>query len=214
MRSAAGNSANSSGLWYTAAYPEATWIANLSFLASSYAGSPAVIGIDLHNEPHGPATWGDGGPNDWRLAAERAGNAVLAANPELLVIVEGVERAASGNYWWGGNLSSAGDHPVRFDLPGRLVYSAHDYPASVFLQEYFSAPDYPANLYDVWDRNWGYLFRTGTAPVLLGEFCSKLETASDRAWFEAMVNYLGGDLDGNGSVDLAAGQEGISWTYW
>jgi chitinase len=97
---------------------------------------------------------------------------------------------------------------------GRLVYSAHDYPASVYAQTYFSDPTYPNNLPAVWDKNWGYLFRTGTAPVLLGEFGSKLETASDRAWFAALVQYLKGDLDGNGSIDLAAGDQGVSWTYW
>jgi len=213
-RSDAGNSANASGLWYTAAYPESAWIKNLTMLASRYAGDATVIGIDLHNEPHGPATWGDGGANDWRLAAERGGNAVLAANPNLLVIVEGIETASSGSYWWGGNLSNAGTAPVRLNTPGRLVYSAHDYPASVYAQTYFSDPTYPANLPAVWDKNWGYLFRTGTAPVLLGEFGSNLATASDRAWYAKMVSYLEGDLDGNGTNDLAAGKQGISWTYW
>jgi aryl-phospho-beta-D-glucosidase BglC (GH1 family) len=213
-RSDAGNSANASGLWYTAAYPESTWIKNLTMLASRYAGDATVIGIDLHNEPHGPATWGDGGANDWRLAAERAGNAVLATNPNLLVIVEGIETASSGSYWWGGNLSNAGTAPVRLNTPGRLVYSAHDYPASVYPQRYFSDPTYPNNLPAVWDKNWGYLFRTGTAPVLLGEFGSNLATASDRAWYAKMVSYLEGDLDGNGTNDLAAGKQGISWTYW
>ena len=41
--------------------------------------------------------------------------------------------------------------PVRLAVAGRLVYSPHDYPASVFPQSYFSAADYPSNLYDVWD---------------------------------------------------------------
>jgi len=213
-RSDAGNSANASGLWYTAAYPESTWIRNLSMLAGRYAGNATVVGIDLHNEPHGAATWGDGGPNDWRLAAERGGNAVLAANPNLLVIVEGIETTAAGSYWWGGNLSNAAAAPVRLNVAGRLVYSAHDYPASVYAQPYFSDPAYPANLPAVWDKYWGSLFRTGTAPVLLGEFGSKLATAGDQAWYSRMVNYLKGDLDGNGSIDLTAGQQGISWTYW
>ena len=213
-RSEAGNSANASGLWYTSAYPESTWIKNLSTLASRYAGNSTVIGIDLHNEPHGPATWGDGGVNDWRLAAERGGNAVLSANPNLLVIVEGIETASSGSYWWGGNLSNAGAAPVRLNTAGHLVYSAHDYPASVYAQTYFSDPSYPNNLPAVWDKNWGYLFRTGTAPVLLGEFGSNLATASDQAWYSKMVSYLKGDLDGNGTNDLKAGQQGISWTYW
>ena len=213
-RSEAGNSANESGLWYSAEYPESVWIDHLTELATRYASNPSVVGIDLHNEPHGGATWGDGSANDWRLAAERAGNAVLAANPDLLIIVEGVEAASSGYYWWGGNLSNAGDAPVRLDVANRLVYSAHDYPASVYQQDYFSDPAYPNNLTEIWNENWGYLFRDGIAPVLLGEFGSKLETVSDQQWFDTMVEYLKGDLDGDGDSDLEAGQQGISWTYW
>ena len=213
-RSDAGNSANESGLWSTSAYPESRWISDWTMLATRYANNPTVIGADLHNEPHGPATWGDGTANDWRLAAERAGNAILAVNSNWLIVVEGVEAASSGNYWWGGNLSNAGASPVRLNQPGRLVYSAHDYPASVYQQSWFSDPNYPNNLPAVWDRNWGYLFRQGIAPVILGEFGSKLATTSDQQWFDKMTAYLGGDLDGNGTNDLGAGQQGISWTYW
>jgi len=213
-RSTAGNSAQESGLWYTSAYPESRWISDWKMLATRYANNPTVIGADLHNEPHGPATWGDGSSNDWRLAAERAGNAVLAANPNWLILVEGVENAKSGSYWWGGNLSSAGDFPVRLNTAGRLVYSAHDYPSSVYAQKWFSDPNYPNNLPAVWDANWGYLFRQGTAPVLLGEFGTKLATASDQQWLNKMVTYIQGDLNGDGTSDLAAGQLGISWTWW
>jgi len=213
-RSAAGNSANESGMWFTSAYPESKWISNWTMLAARYAGNPTVIGADLHNEPHGPATWGDGSANDWRLAAERAGNAILAVNPNWLIVVEGVESASSGNYWWGGNLSNAGAHPVRLNTPGRLVYSPHSYPQSVYNQSWFSDPNYPNNLPSVWDKNWGYLFRQGIAPVLLGEFGSKLQTTNDQQWFAKMLAYLDGDLDGNGTKDLAPGLQGISWTYW
>ncbi|MCP4887928.1 MAG: cellulase family glycosylhydrolase [Planctomycetaceae bacterium] len=213
-RSEAGNSANESGLWYSDKYPESVWISNLTALAKRYARNPSVVGIDLHNEPHGTATWGDGSANDWRLAAERAGNAVLDANPDLLIIVEGVETTSSGSYWWGGNLSNAGEAPVRLNVPNRLVYSAHDYPASVYQQPYFSDPSYPDNLTEIWNQNWGYLFRDGIAPVLVGEFGSKLETESDQQWLDTMVRYLQGDLNGDGDNDLATGQEGISWTYW
>jgi aryl-phospho-beta-D-glucosidase BglC (GH1 family) len=213
-RSDAGAGAQDNGLWYTSAYPESRWIADWRMLAQRYAGNPTVVGADLHNEPHGPATWGGGGATDWRLAAERAGNAVLAANPDWLILTEGVEQGSSGFTWWGGNLSNAGAFPVRLDVPGRLVYSPHDYPASVYPQPWFAAPDYPQNLYAVWDRNWGYLFRQGTAPILLGEFGSKLETTSDQQWADAITNYLGGDLDGNGTNDLGPGQQGPSWTWW
>ncbi len=213
-RSEAGAGAEGSGLWYTSAYSETRWIADWTMLAQRYAGNPTVIGVDLHNEPHGPANWGGGSANDWRLAAERAGNAILAANPNLLILVEGVESGSSGSYWWGGNLSNAGAAPVRLNVAGRLVYSPHDYPASVYPQSWFSAADYPNNLPQVWDQNWGYLFREGTAPVLLGEFGTKLQTTSDQLWFNKLIDYLGGDLNGDGTSDLPANQFGPSWTYW
>jgi endoglucanase len=213
-RSGAGAGAEGSGLWYTAQYPESRWIADWTMLATRYASNPTVIGADLHNEPHGSAEWGTGSATDWRLAAERAGNAVLAANPNWLIIVEGVERGPSGYYWWGGNLSAAGQFPVRLNVAGRLVYSPHDYPASIYPQPWFSAPNYPANLPAVWDANWGYLFRQNIAPILLGEFGTKLQTTSDRLWLDKMVTYLQGDLDGNGTNDLPAGQLGVSWTWW
>ena len=162
-----------------------------------------MIGADLHNEPHGAACWGCGDvARDWRLAAERAGNAILAVNPNWLIVVEGVESHGGQNYWWGGNLAGAGAAPVRLNVANRLVYSPHDYPASVYPQAWFSAPDYPTNLPAVWDAKWGYLHRAGVAPVLLGEFGTKLATLSDQQWLTALASYLG------------TGVDGIHWTFW
>ncbi len=197
------DAAGQSELWYTASYDEARWIRDWTMLAARYAGNATVIGADLHNEPHGAACWGCGDlARDWRLAAERAGNAILAVNPNWLIIVEGVESHAGQNYWWGGNLAGAGAAPVRLNVPNRLVYSTHDYPASVHAQPWFSAPDYPANLPALWDATWGYLHRTGIAPVLVGEFGTKLVTTSDQQWLTALADYLG------------TGADGIHWTFW
>jgi endoglucanase len=122
-----------SELWYTDRVPEERWLQDWLMLAQKYRGEGTVIGADLHNEPRGPATWGDGNPRtDWRLAAERAGNAILAVNPDWLIIVEGIERVGDDWYWWGGNLASAGSAPVQLSIPGQLVYSAHDYGPGVY----------------------------------------------------------------------------------
>ncbi|MCS5498837.1 cellulase family glycosylhydrolase [Cnuibacter physcomitrellae] len=191
-----------SELWYTDRYSEKQWIADWTTLASRYKSDPTVIGVDLHNEPHGPACWGCGDPaRDWQAAATRAGDAVLAVNPKLLIVVEGVERQGDGSStWWGGGLSDAGAKPVSLKVAGRVVYSPHDYPSTVFNQTWFQAADYPANLEGVWERNWGYLVTKGVAPVLLGEFGTKYESASDQAWLKSLVGYLG--------------KKGISFAYW
>ena len=183
--------AGQSLLWYTDAVDEATWIAHLVYLARRYRDQPAVIGLDLHNEPGGPATWGSGDPQtDWRLAAERAGNAVLAAHPYLLIFVQGVERDGPTWYWRGGNLRGAGRAPVRLSIPGRLVYSPHDYGPGVYPQPWFDDWRFPLNLPLVWDHFWGYLAQSGQAPVVIGEFGGR-STGLDREgrWQRALLAY-------------------------
>ncbi len=158
-------------LWYSAQDPERSWIAALVFLARHYRHEPAMIGLDLFNEPQPPATRGDGNrATDWRLAAERAGNAVLRANPRLLILVEGIGTYRQQADWWGGNLLWAGAAPVRLAVPHRLVYAPHDYGPGLALQPWFSAPDFPRNLPRIWDQHWGYLQEQNIASVVLGEF--------------------------------------------
>ena len=186
------SSADQSPLWYTSAYPESKWIADWKMLADRYKNDPTVIGADLHNEPAGAATWGGAAATDWQAAATRGGNAVLASNPNLLIIVEGIENQGNGtSTWWGGGLADVKNKPVTLATPNRVVYSPHDYPASLFAQKWFSDPTYPNNLPAVWDANWGYIQKQGIAPVLLGEFGTALQTTSDKQWMEKIVSYLG-----------------------
>ncbi|MFD7134357.1 cellulase family glycosylhydrolase [Streptomyces sp. NPDC059894] len=201
------DAAGQSALWYTSAVPESTWIANLTSLASRYAGDATVVGIDLHNEPHDPACWGCGDTAlDWRLAAERAGNAVLAVNPDLLVFVEGVQSFNGVSGWWGGNLMGVAQYPVRLDVPNRLVYSAHDYATSVAQQSWFSDPSFPSNMPGIWDKYWGYIFQQNIAPVWLGEFGTTLQSTVDQQWLAALVDYL--------RSTSAYGADSFHWTFW
>jgi cellulase/cellobiase CelA1/aryl-phospho-beta-D-glucosidase BglC (GH1 family) len=196
-------------------YTEQRWIDDWVMLANRYAGDSTVIGADLFNEPKRAATWGTTAPlTNWNKAAERCGNAILAANPNWLIIVEGVEQFGGQSYWWGGNLMGVATLPVVLNAPNKLVYSIHDYPASVSAQTWFSAGNYPQNLGGVWDGYWGYVFKNNLAPVIVGEFGSKLETVSDQQWMDKLTDYMDGDFDLNGSNDLVAGQKGISWTMW
>jgi len=196
------DSAAQSSLWYTDRYSEERWIADWKVLAKRYLGNDAVIGADLHNEPRNPATWGTGDPKtDWRLAAERAGNAILSVNPNLLIIVEGIETYNNDYYWWGGNLMGAGEHPVRLSNPSKLVYSAHDYGPGVYNQSWFLKPEFPANLPKLWDDHWGYLAKKGIAPVLMGEFGGRSVGAdTEGIWQRAIFQYLK--------------ENNLSYTYW
>jgi endoglucanase len=217
-------------LWNGAGVSEASVIADWKNLATHYANNPTVVGADLFNEPHADGTdpqgtganWGGGDARDWRLAAERIGNAILATNPNWLIIVEGVScDLPSGGTpnvwdstpddpmacdWWGGNLALAGRYPVRLTVANRLVYSAHDYGISVYdHQPWFDTsanPTFPANLPAVWDHFWGYLYKQNIAPVLIGEFGSTLADPRDTQWLKALLAYLG------------TGVNGMSFTYW
>lgn len=195
------DSAAQSALWYTAQYPEQRWISDWQMLAQRYEGDPTVFGADLHNEPHGAATWGDGNPaTDWAAAAERAGNAILAINPHLLIIVEGIERYNADGYWWGGNLEGVARRPLALAVPNQLVYSAHEYPASVYAQAWFSAPNYPANLDAVWHDHFGFIADAGMAPVLVGEFGTFYQSSIDQQWLQHFTGYVASHK--------------LSFTYW
>lgn len=179
-------------LWYTHEVPEERWIEDWQMLAQRYYGNDTVIAVDLHNEPKGEATWGTGEiATDWRLAAERAGNAILDVNPYLLIFVQGIDHFGSDYYWWGGNLSGVAKHPVRLKVPNRVVYTPHDYGPGVFQQGWFLDPTFPRNLPQVWDKYWGYIHKRGLAPVVLGEFGGRsVGSDAEGQWQQALLNYL------------------------
>jgi endoglucanase len=183
-------------LWYSSGYSEEDWIADLVFVAKRYEGLDSFVGIDIKNEPHGPATWGTGNPaTDWKLAAEKAAREVLDANPDILIFVQGIQDnptcSSQTSHWWGGNLEPAGCYPL--DIPaGKLVLSPHVYGPDVYVQPYFGAPNFPANMPAIWDMHFGYLRDLGYA-VVIGEFGGRYGhggDARDKTWHDAIVDYM------------------------
>ncbi len=194
-------------LWYGDGFTEADWINTWTMLANRYKNQANVIGADLKNEPHGRASWGTNDQaTDWRLAAERAGNAILAVNPNWLIVVEGVEKNVPGQklagHWMGGNLEGVERFPVRLSRSNKVVYSPHEYGAGVFNQPWFSEASFPNNLYSRWETAWNYIATKGIAPVLIGEFGGRQVDSSSKEgiWQRQLVNYIG--------------QKGLSFTYW
>ncbi|MGA3043612.1 MAG: cellulase family glycosylhydrolase, partial [Bryobacteraceae bacterium] len=183
------------GLWYNAQFPESNWLADWQTMAGRYLNQPAVIGADLRNEPRDGATWGGSDPQfDWHAAAERGGNAVLAANPNLLIFVEGINYAT--------DLTGALGLPVQLSAAGQVVYSSHDYSWDhTGLSSY---DELAAQL----DGSWGYLLASGV-PVWVGEFgtchtdvsCVTSSSAGTGGfWFSNFQQYLQ--------------QRDADWSYW
>ncbi len=183
-------------LWYGDGYSEADWINTWLQLAQRYKNKSNVIGADLKNEPHGKASWGtDDLATDWRLAAERAGNAIAKVNPDWLIVVEGVENNVPGqkltNHWQGGNLEGVLRYPVRLSKRNKLVYSPHEYGPEVYDQPYFSDEKFPQNLLHRWQIGFHYISSQNRAPILVGEFGGRLAHSDIQAiWMNKFVKYI------------------------
>jgi endoglucanase len=194
-------------LWYGDGFTEADWIDTWKMLAQRYKNQTNIIGADLKNEPHGKASWGTNNlATDWRLAAERAGNAILSINPDWLIIVEGIERNVPGqkllNHWQGGNLEGVRRYPVRLSRRNKLVYSPHEYGPGVFNMPYFSEKSFPQNLYKRWETGFFYIHRQKIAPIWIGEFGGRqVDTKSiEGVWQNKLVKFI---RDNN-----------LSFAYW
>jgi aryl-phospho-beta-D-glucosidase BglC (GH1 family) len=191
-------------LWYTSSFTEEEWISDWVMLAERYEDNEFVIGADLNNEPHDEATWGDDSVYDWKLAAETCGLALLDVNPNLLILVEGIEEYNGENYWWGGNLAGVESDPITAIPEENLVYSPHEYGPEVYDQEWFSDDSFPDNMPDIWDEYFWFIYKENISPLLFGEFGIKEESAADTTctsyiWFTEFMKYVGYDS---------------SWTFW
>lgn len=182
-------------VWYEGNVTEQDYLDALSWMAARYKNDDTIIAYDLKNEPHGKANenprakWDNSKDADnWKYVAEKAANAVLSKNPNVLVMVEGIEiypkdikengdfaSTNPGDYystWWGGNLRGVKDNPVNLGkYQNKLVYSPHDYGPAVYQQEWFKGDySYESLKKDAWNDNWLYIHDEGTAPLLIGEW--------------------------------------------
>ncbi len=225
------------GLWYTTQYPASAWMADWETLARRFRNDSAFVGADLRNEPHitgsvfdeqsyfrlGPLWGAYHGvyyhDRDWHYVAETLGDDLLAINPHLLIIVEGVQMYLDP--WkdkmvgglWGSNLEGVQYDPVVLSRPGQLVYSVHEYGPSMWQGNWFSPHTTYASLSKRWNRLWGYLLsaqRALQAPIFVGEFgtchqywacISSNQGWKQGFWFASFVRYLHAHPQ-------------VGWAYW
>ncbi|QUF04398.1 cellulase family glycosylhydrolase [Actinosynnema pretiosum subsp. pretiosum] len=221
--------------WNTAR-TEAQWQEDWLFMARRYASNKRVVGADLYNEVRRTITddpnWGWGNDHDWHRASQQVANRILTeANPDLLVIVEGIN--------WTGLPVDGFPHgrptlePVRtlshaLVESDKLVYSAHFYgytgpnhSGATGIGE-TTDPRYqdlsPQELKDVVRRQALYVSaETGqhfTAPVWISEFgVGRDSAANTRDWFERFVDLLvEADADFAYWPVVGNGESGNNWS--
>ncbi|MYQ54961.1 MULTISPECIES: glycoside hydrolase family 5 protein [unclassified Streptomyces] len=218
----ADNSGHVHPVWWKGAITTEQFYQAWEWVTDRYKDDDTLVAMDVKNEPHGTqsesprAKWdGSTDQDNFKYTCETAGKRILAINPHVLVMCEGVEvypkdgadwsSTSPADYhgmWWGGNLRGAKDHPVDLGAgQDQLVYSPHDYGPLVYQQPWFEgAWDRTTLERDVWDPNWLYLHKNGTAPLFIGEWGGHLDNGPNQKWMTALRDLI---------VD-----EGIHQTFW
>jgi len=200
---------------------DAKFIQDWQTVARHFLSNDTVIGYDLWNEPSGypgMSTWeaGDRNPtHNIRWMCERAGNAVLAIDPNKLIVCEGPmngQRSLADPKTpapW-GDLSLVKKYPVQLSVPNKLVYSVHDYPTEIAGYKPDSGPEKVAQM----NKVWGYLVRDHIAPVWIGEMGANMTTEDHRRWAKTLIAYANGELGAAGGPTFDDGEQGIGIDWW
>jgi aryl-phospho-beta-D-glucosidase BglC (GH1 family) len=192
------------GLIYNGqAYTADHWRRDLVFVARRYAHLRHFFAIDVYNEPNGPVRWSTGDPNmlnpanHWKAATESAAAAILPANPNLLIFVQGITGNFDGventaiSMNWGENFQPQAYQPLNIP-PGKLVLSPHTYGPDVYVKPTFTAATFPANLRADWEQLFGQFASIYT--IVPGEWGGRYRQGAgdqrDAAWQNAFVDYL------------------------
>ncbi|GMS81039.1 hypothetical protein PENTCL1PPCAC_3214, partial [Pristionchus entomophagus] len=172
-------------LWYNDEYPETLVISLWKSLVNRYSDRWNVFAVDLKNEPHSSATWGDSSAStDWNKAAERMINSLSSFSG--LFFVEGID--------WGTRLENVAEFPINTGnsfLNSRVVYSPHCYGPDVYSSPEFNSADFPKNLDAIWMAKYGFLVNKTGQPVVVSEWGGKAEVGSkDAVWNDHYIEWL------------------------
>lgn len=224
----ADNSGHIYPTWYKGSITPELFYQGWEWLTTRYRDNDTIVAMDVKNEPHGTpnqpprSKWDSTTDTDnFKYACETAGRRILAINPNLLILCEGIEvyprpgetwsspntdPDLSPNYfynWWGGNLRGVRDHPVNLGAnQDQLVYSPHDYGPLVYEQPWFQGPFTRETLTTtVWRPNWLYIHEENIAPLLIGEWGGRLgQDARQDRWMTALRDLIR--------------DEGLHQTFW
>jgi len=173
-----------SELWYSPTdniYTTDTFFQTWTIMLDRYLNRTNLMGIDLLNEPHGRATYGNGDPTtDWKLFVEYMVPKIIDQYPsrQFLIFVEGIN--------WGHTFADYRTRPINLQpkYMQQIVFSPHVYGLSVVPSTSLDAP----TLYSQWDYDYGFLANNYDKVVIPGEWGGK--TSIDSQWMTIFSNYL------------------------
>nr|WSX49034.1 glycoside hydrolase family 5 protein [Streptomyces sp. NBC_00974] len=192
------------------------WVDDWIFLVKRYQANKRVVGADLRNEVRRDTwdnpNWGWGDDHDLYAAFQEAGNKIIETDPDMLVIMEGIN--------WTGIPQGMFDHgrpmltPVRnlsntLLESGKLVYAAHFYAytgpnhtgaSGGWQNGETNDPRYqdltPEQLIQVVNDQALFVTQAGqhfTAPVWISEFGAGgrgSDNAKEKDWFARFTDIL------------------------
>ena len=205
-------------LWYHGQFTTEDWLEALEWIGEYYKNDDTIIAIDLKNEPHGKrdeeefAKWDDSTDlNNWKHAAELGAAKILAKNPYMLIVIEGIEVYPKEGYdwstpskdwstgeefyyggWWGGNFYGVRDYPIDLgNYQSQLVYSPHDYGPLVYAQSWFhDGFDKNSLMEEYWYDHWFFILDKKIAPLLIGEWGGILDHGPNQKWMEIIRDLM------------------------
>jgi aryl-phospho-beta-D-glucosidase BglC (GH1 family) len=187
------------------------WIGDWKMLAQRYKDNPYVMAADLRNEvrpqrgrfiplPQNP-NWGRGNRKDWHKAATKAGNEIHSVNPNLLIVVEGIN--AQTRFFTKlkfPHLLPVIKRPVALKQPNKLVYEVHNYSFS-WSRANLARPKKHIRYENLdslsrmqhYEKYWGFVVNKdfkNVAPVILGEFGCSGTSNNVEPWLRDLTDFI------------------------
>lgn len=158
-------------LWYNDRYNETDVLTGWKTLLRRYGDHPCLLGVDIYNEPHEPATIGKNRSTDWDAYVVRFIEIVSPLLHNKLFFVNGIQ--------WGQDMRTFSIFPR--DMQRYVVMSPHAYgPSITFL------PDNSRSYrFYHWDQFFGYLRYNWS--IVVDEWGGG---EGDQDWMEDFVDYL------------------------
>ena len=148
-----------------------------------YLSQPHFLGLDLFNEPHYMASFGDNNiSTDWRLFSQESIHYLFQSHPivntSLTFTISGID--------WGKNLSLLSLYPYAFpsDFKKHIMFSPHLYgPSLNYIPSYEKS-----SLYHYWDLLFGN--ETSPSHLWIGEWGGRFMDPLDHKWLSIFWQYF------------------------